>query len=333
MTKQRSRRRRLWAAVGATFALILSACGTDSGSAESATNDGGLTKVVVGVQPVTPFANVPLGVEEGLFEKYGLDVEIRVISEATTIPPALIAGQLQFSDWSYASFALLADKGLPLRIVGPGDTAGADMSSDYTQLIALKDSGITDIKQLEGKKVATNALQSLSHIQTMVALDNAGVDPESVKYIPIPYPEQAAALEAGQVDAVQTGEPFLTKLGTDNDITRLAALDVAIMPNMPVSTWMTSEKYHEQHPDIVRAFQLGLRDSSRFAQENPDKVRKFVTKFTGVDDNIAKNMILPTWVDSVDPKVQKLVDIMHDYGATKKPIDIAPYLLEFPLPE
>lgn len=69
-------------------------------------------------------------------------------------------------------------------------------------------------------------------------------------------------------------------------------------------------------------------------RRTPDKARQFVTEFAAVDDKTAEKMILPTWVDSVDPaKVQQLVDIMHEYGATKKPIDIAPYLLEFPLPE
>jgi len=334
MTSRRQRISRLWAAIGLTAALTGAACSADADSDGSAREAGDLTKIVVGVQPVTPFVNVPLGVQEGIFAKHGLDVEVRVISEATTIPPALLADQLQFSNWSYASFTLLADKRMPLRIVGPGDTAGTDLSSDYIQLITMRDSGVSSVKELAGKKIATNALLSLTHIQLMVALDKAGVDPKSVKFVPIPFPNMGAALEAGQVDAAGIAEPFITKLGQRADINPLAALDVAIMPDLPVSAWMTTEKYHKQNPDLVRAFQMALLESSQFAQDNPDKVREFVPEFAGVDKATADKMILPTWVTSVDSaKIQQVADVMHEYGATKKPVDMESYLLPVPLPE
>jgi NitT/TauT family transport system substrate-binding protein len=322
-------------AVGAIAGILLAntaACGSGDGS--DSPDAKGLTKIVVALQPVTPFAQVPLGVEKGFFEKHGLDVEIRLISEATTIPPALLADQIQFSAWSYASFATLADQGLPLVTVGPGDTAGTDSKTDYTQLIALESSGIESTKDLAGKKVATNSLASLSQVQTMVALKNAGVDPESVEYIPIPYPDMAAALKAGQVDAAQMGEPFLTKTLAELDAISLDALDVAIMPNLPVSTWMAATKYTQNSPEIVRAFQLALSDSSRYAQSHPDEIRDFLPSLTGIDEATAQAMILPTWVTEVDPaKVQSVVDTMEEFGAIENPVDMSEFMLAPPAKE
>lgn len=326
-------RRALGLALASSLFFAAAACGSgDTKSSSGGGSDGKLTKIVVGMQPITPFSNVPLGVEKGLFKKYGLDVQVKVISEATTIPPAVLAGQIDFSAWSYASFASLASKDLPLVTVGPGDIAGTDLSNDYTQLVATKDSGIKSTKDLAGKKIATNSLASLSEIQTRVALKNAGVDPDSVQIIPIPYANQGAALASGQVDAAQMAEPFLTKAKKDYGVVPLAALDAAIMPNLPVSTWLTSKKMVEQNPDIVRSFQLGLRDSSEYAQAHPDEVRAFLPSFAGVDASIAKEMILPTWVTDVDAsKVQQVVDTMHEFGAVDKQIDMAPYMLKFPL--
>lgn len=311
--------------------VTISACGS-SASDDKAAGNGELTKVVVGMQSVTPFVQVPLGVDKGLFKKHGLDVEVKIISEATTIPPAVLADQIDFAAWSYASFASLASKGLPLITVGPGDTAGTDLASDYTQLVTTKKSGIAATKDLAGKKIATNSLASLSEVQTRVALSNAGVDPDSVKIVPIPYANQGAALASGQVDAAQMAEPFLTKAKKDFDIVSLDALDVAIMPHLPVSTWFTSKKKLEQDPDVVRKFQLGLRDSSEYAQSHPDEVRAFLPEFSGVDASIVADMILPTWVTTVDPaKVQAVVDKMYEFGAVDKKVNMADYITEFPL--
>ncbi|GAA0997810.1 MetQ/NlpA family ABC transporter substrate-binding protein [Acrocarpospora macrocephala] len=313
------------AVAAALFAA--SACG-GAGTEPSAA----VRTITVGVQPNTPFAVVPLGVRQGLFQKHGLDVKIKVISTATTIPPALLADQLQFSNWSFASFATLADKKLPLKIVGPGDTAGRTLENDYIQLLTLKDGGATSVAGLTGKKIAVNSLASLTEVQVKMALKNAGVNPASVSLVPIPFPDQLAALTSGRVDAIGAGEPFLTLAKQKAELNALAALNAEIMPDLPLSLWMTSENYLQQHPEVVRAFQLGLKDSLEYARANPDALRKFIPEFAGVDAAVADKMILPTWTTSVDQaKVQRIAEIMHEYGAVASTPDMSKYILPFPI--
>lgn len=311
----------------AAFATVIAV----SACAAEPEQDTELTHIVVAMQPVTPFVNVPLGVSEGIFEKYGLDVQVRVISEAATIPPAVLADQVQFAAWSYASFTSLANSGLPLITVGPGDTAGTDLRTDYTQLITMPDSGVKETADLEGKTVATNSLNSLSHVQTIIALENAGVDVSTVTFVPIPYASQGAALEAGQIDAAQVAEPFLTKYAEELDAVALDALDAAIMPDLPVSTWFTSQKYAQENPEIVEAFQRALWESSEFAQANSDAVRAYIPGFSGVEKEIAAKMILPTWVTEVDlATIQSIADTMFKFGAIDAEIDMSQYVLASP---
>jgi NitT/TauT family transport system substrate-binding protein len=318
-------------AAGAT--ALAAGCGSGAGSAggQAAGQGGAPTKVVVGVQPAVPFAPVPLGVKMGFFKKEGLDVQIKTITTATTIPPALLAGQLQFSDWSFASFTALADKKLPLKIVGPGDLGGTTLRDDYTQLVTRKGSGIRSVAQLAGKKIAVNALASLSLAQTMAALRHAGVDPKSVTYVPIPYPDQNAALLAKRVDAVQSAEPFLTKFRSQGGVDALSALNAAVMPSLPVSTWMTSERYAEQNPKVVAAFQRGLLASLDYAQQHPEAVRAFIPSFTGVDAATASGMILPRWTTTIDAaKVQRVAEFMREYGIVKSTPRMTDYVLPLP---
>ncbi|GGM35626.1 hypothetical protein GCM10007977_041310 [Dactylosporangium sucinum] len=326
-----SRRAAVAGLLAAGVALFSTGCGEDSGPRAS---DGQLTKVAVGVQPTAPFSVVPLGVEQGIFKKYGLDVEIKIISTASTMPPAVLADQLQFSNWSFPSFAALADKKLPLKIIGAGDTAGRGEADDYIQLISLADGGVTSVSQLAGKKVAVNSLASLTEVQIKAALKAAGVDPASVELVPIPFPDQFAALAAKRVDAIGAGEPFLTAAKQKAKVNFLSALDAAVMPDLPLSLWMTSERFLQQNPKAVRAFQLALKESLEYAKSNPDKVRAFMPGFAKVDEAVAKAMILPNWTSEVDMvKVQQIVTIMHEYGVVPSAPDLSPYMTQFPLPE
>lgn len=332
MRTRMSRRAAVAGFIVAGLALVTTGCGGDSPA--PAQSSGQLTKVTVGVQPTAPFAVVPLGVEQGIFAKHGLDVEVKIISTASTMPPALLADQLQFSNWSFPSFAALADKKLPLKIIGAGDTAGRGEADDYIQLISLAESGITSVSQLAGKKVAVNSLASLTEVQIKVALKAAGVDLASVQLVPIPFPDQFAALAANRVDAIGAGEPFLTAAKQKAKVNFLAALDAAIMPDLPLSLWMTSDRFLQQDPKAVRAFQLALKESLEYAKSNPDAVRAFMPGFAKVDAAVAQAMILPNWTSDVDmAKVQQIVTIMHDYGVVPSAPDLSQYVTPFPLPE
>jgi ABC-type amino acid transport substrate-binding protein len=78
--------------------------------------------------------------------------------------------------------------------------------------VLVKDSGpIRTPKDLEGRTVAVNTLQNVGPLTINAALEKAGVDYESVKYVEVPFPEMAAALEADRVDAAWVVEPFVTQ--------------------------------------------------------------------------------------------------------------------------
>lgn len=329
----KTRLRLALAAMVAAAIAALTACG---GSASTSSNDDenlSYPTVTVGVQPNSPFAVVPLGVQQGIFKKHHLNVKIKIITTATTIPPALLAGQLQFSNWSFASFATLADKGLPLKIVGPGDTTGTNLENDYIQLVSLK-SGPASVSALAGKTIGVNSLASLSEVQIRIALKKAAVDPASVKLVPIPFSDQLAALKAGRVDAIGVAEPFLTQAKEDVPLNLLAPLDAGVMPDMPLSLWMTSGRFFAQHPDQVKQFQMGLKESLEYARNNPAAVRAFIPGFANVEPAVAQKMIMPTWVTSYDPaKVQEIAEIMHEYGIVRSTPDLTGYMVPFPLSE
>ena len=120
------------AAVGAAALLALTACGSGSPSGGGTTTGaategagsepaaGDLKQVEVGVIPIVDVAPIYLGVEEGIFEKHGLDLTLTLAQGGAAIVPAVQSGQMDFGFSNVTSLAIGRAHGLPLKLVATG---------------------------------------------------------------------------------------------------------------------------------------------------------------------------------------------------------------------
>ena len=216
------RARRLSLVVAAASALLFTAAcgggGTTSeetsaapGAEETAGEAGAdLTPLTVGVIPIVDTAAIWLGVDEGIFEKYGLDVPLDVAQGGAAIAPAVVSGDYQFGFSNVVSLLIASSKGLPLQIVAPGNFSTGDTSADIGAVVAKPDSGIASPADLAGKTVAVNTLNNIGDVTVKEVVEKAGGDPESIQFVEMGFPEMPAAVAGGQVDAAWILEPFLT---------------------------------------------------------------------------------------------------------------------------
>lgn len=78
-----------------------------------------------------------------------------------------------------------------------------------TSFIALEESGITDLEDLQGQQIAVVDLGSHLDFLARVAMQEAGHDPEAdAEYVVLPFPAQEDALRQGQIDVAGLPEPF-----------------------------------------------------------------------------------------------------------------------------
>jgi len=80
-------------------------------------------------------------------------------------------------------------------------------SDDDTKIVASKDSGITRVDQLAGKRVAT-VVGGSSHYYLDTTFYLNGIDPKSVQVKNLQPEAMADALNKGDVDAIAIWEPF-----------------------------------------------------------------------------------------------------------------------------
>lgn len=69
--------------------------------------------------PVLAIAHTPsfVGVEKGLFLKYGLDLKLKILGSGQEVVKALQAGELQFGAAAYSNYPIALERGLKTKLV------------------------------------------------------------------------------------------------------------------------------------------------------------------------------------------------------------------------
>lgn len=323
----------LAAALAATVAaaLTLGAC-SGSGASPAETPSGELTKVVVGVLPIAPAAPIQLAIDEGIFEAHGLDVELQLGDGGAALLPAVASGTMQFAVGNPLSVLTAASQGLDIRIVSgwSRNNASANDSEDLSPsgITTLESSGIKRWKDLEGKTVAINALNTQGDLGTKARVEADGGDPNLVKFIEIPFPEQLAQLEQGSVDASWTPEPFLSKARATAGVSFLGdplrAVDL-----LPTMVTFTSGEYADKHPEVVKAFRAAIAETAEFVTANEEAFRAAVVGHTGMPAEVVETINLEVISADLDPAVIKeLSALALKYGFISNKPDLGVVILK-----
>lgn len=272
------------AAFAAAAALTLTACssGSLSGDQTQAPDNGNgsteLTKVTVGLLPIAPAAAVQLGIDEGIFEKHGLEVAIETGQGGAALLPAVSSGTIQFAVGNPQSVLVAASQGLPMNIIA-GYSAITDPAP--SGIVVMEDSGISTWKDLEGKTVALNTINTQGHLTTMEMVERDGGDPTKVEFTEIAFPDQLAQLEQGNIDASWIPEPFLTASLNTEGVKWLGDPLTAIDGLYTMVTF-SSANYVQENPEITKAFVEAISESTALAMSDDAAYRDAIVEFTGM---------------------------------------------------
>jgi NitT/TauT family transport system substrate-binding protein len=303
---------------------VLAGCGTGSGTS---TNADGTTTIKVGTLPISALAPLYLGAEKGIFGRHKLKIEPQVAQSGASIIPAVVSGQQQFGFANCVSLMVGRDKGLPLKIVSQGSGAGPGESQKFEGVIVSKSSPIRTPADLAGKTIAVNAVNDIGGLLIGGALAKQGVDPKSIKYVEIGFPNVNAAVDAGRVDAAYQTEPFLDQAVHDGDRVVLYQYPV-LADQITIANYFTSEAFASKNPEVVKEFRDAMNESLTYAAAHPAEVRQVVTTFTKIPKEAADSMVLPAWNTDLDPNRNGL-DLVGQLAASTGLISKQPDFGEF----
>ncbi|HEX6360266.1 ABC transporter substrate-binding protein [Actinophytocola sp.] len=278
--------------------------------------------MTVGVIPIVDVAPIYLGVKQGFFADEGLDVKLETAQGGAAIVPAVVSGQYQFGFSNTTSLLLASSQGLPLKVVAAGVASTGEDGKDFGAVVVKPDSPIRTAKDLAGKRIAVNTLKNINTTTINNVVKEAGGDPSTISYVELPFPDIAAAVAKGDVDAGQVVEPFLT-IATGQGDRQVVSNYAGTDPDLTVGMYFTSQQYAGQNSAAVTGFGAAMKKSMDYAAAHPDEVRAILSTYTKIDPEVQKNLVLPKWPSAVDrDSVKVLGDLATDDGLITKSLDL-----------
>ncbi|ROO90195.1 NitT/TauT family transport system substrate-binding protein [Actinocorallia herbida] len=269
-----------------TAALALSACG----GSDSNEDANGLTKVNVRTDVYFTGSVLPLvaGVEQGIFEKHGLNVTLNAGKGSATTLQTVANGS---DDIGYADAGALVQavgKKMPLKMV-----AGMVQSSPLAVFVR-KDSGITSAKDLAGKTAGYTAGSAAETLFPAFA-KISGLDPESVKLNKVDIPTRDSLFVQGKTDfsfgLLNVTEPNMTL--NCCELTALGYGDAGL--DVLSSGIVTSDKYLDGNAETVRKFLAATAEAVEAANTDPDAAVESFFK-VATTSTLSKEVVKEQWL-------------------------------------
>ncbi|MFC6355986.1 ABC transporter substrate-binding protein [Luethyella okanaganae] len=317
----------------ASIALVVSACspgGAEPTPSGGASSDKPMEAVALTVGAVFTTAAVPLWIadEQGIFEKYALDVTITQSPNFAASAPALLNGQMQFANAATAPVITAVDQNMPIQIVAGVQAEQDDPSIGTNQVMVPKGSTVKRPKDLEGKTVATSAVGSGPYVGVMANYLADGGAKDGINWVVMSLSELLPALESGQIDAAIMSEPFTASARDAGFTAAFNAYHAKGVDAIPVgftdAVLVASSDYLAKNAGVAERMRSAMIEANRYAQDNPDAVRALLVSRLQLDKTTSEKVNLPAFVGEVQPAdIQSMVDAMLKVGLIKAEHDAA----------
>jgi NitT/TauT family transport system substrate-binding protein len=237
-------------------AIILTACGAPAKP----------TVVRIGIQPWIGYGPWWIAKEKGIFEKYGLQVELVDFVEDKEVNAAFASGDMDAANLATHTALKLYASGLDLKLILIEDAS-------YQADAIIAPSAITSLTDLKGKKVAYEE-GTTSDLLINYALAQNGLSLADITPVFMPASDAGATLIAGQVDVAVTYEPYISAaLAENNDLKVLYS--AAERPGLISDVLVINPKLDSKTAaTLLKVWQEALA----FYQNNPEEARAIIAK-------------------------------------------------------
>lgn len=192
-------------------------------------------------------------------------------------------------------------------------------------ILVPKDSPVTRVADLKGKKVALNKGSNV-HYLLVRALEEAGLKYSDIQTVYLPPADARAAFERGSVDAWVIWDPY--QAAAEQQLQARTLRDgTGIVDNNQF--YLATRPYATQHPDVINALVEEVRAVGEWSKANPDEVTHQVAPLLGLPENITAISVKRQGYGAqfITPQVseaqQKIADTFYQLKLIPKPLKIA----------
>ena len=273
--------------------------------------------VRVGALPIDNGAEPFYGVDMGFFKKAGLDVQVTTFPSGGAAAAALVGGAIDIGITDAVSMASAHSREVPISYIAAA-TLHTLTSPAYAVLVGAGSTYKTG-KDFEGKTVAVNGLKNILQIPFMAWVENTGGDPSKIKFIEMPFASQAAAIDAGTIDAASISEPFITNALASGKCRAIPQTANGLAPQFAFSGWTVQNDWAAKNPDLVKKFVAGMEETAKWANANRPLTAQILVKNSKMSPEIASKLMRVLYGEKLlASDFQPVYDAAAKYGVIPK---------------
>jgi NitT/TauT family transport system substrate-binding protein len=266
--------------------------------------------VRVAVMGVANFTPLVVARDKGFFAEEKLNVTWSTVNQGAIAVEAVFGGSAEVGGGSIFEPMVARGNGLDMMFIAASSRIRSAPPDNSGIAVRTADS-INSAKDLVGKKVSAGLINGPNYAHMREWLQRNGVDPASVQFLEIPFPQMADALFQNRLDAVWNVEPFLTFMVKSGNARVIAYPYQENVPRMDITGYVARETWVKANSDVARRFKRAV-DRATTHLINADKAERdqWVAKYTGAKPEIVTALNLPEFTTEFNiPSLKANFDI------------------------
>jgi NitT/TauT family transport system substrate-binding protein len=225
---------------------------------------------------------IPQGVEQGIFKKNNIEVEMTWTRGGAETLQAIITDS---ADVAIANGILgvigAASKGAPVKIVSAQMTGAPDLF-----WYVKADSAVKTMKDLEGRTMGYSRPGSSTHLVAQALAEHFKVKPKLVSTGGVP--DTRTQVMSGQIDAGWSAPPYNLDLVNEGKVRIIArGTELTEMNDQTVRVNAASTKFLKEKRDVARRFMKAYHESIEWVYANPEKAAQWYAGFAQITPEVA----------------------------------------------
>lgn len=222
-------------------------------------------------------AIVPGAYHQGVFKKYGLDVEYIALDSGTLGMQTLLANEIQ---------VLFTTGALPVTSnLQGGDVTIIAGGINFFPFKLIVRPEIKSPADLRGKSVAISRFGSASDFAVVAALEKLGVNPKQATLLQLGgNPSRLAALAGGSVQATVFSEPYASMAVKKFGMREVLDLADSGIP-FPQNCFMVRRSYLEQNRGKIVNFMKGVIEGLYVLKKEKGAAIQVIKRYLRIDED------------------------------------------------
>ena len=281
-----------------------------------------LPTIRIGTTPIDAGAEPYYAQAMGFFKAAGINVQIQAFSNGAVLSAAVAGGSLDIGQSNVVSLSSAHERGIPFLLVAPASLY--TYKQPQSALMIAANSTLKTAKDLNGKTIAVNRLQTISQLGPEAWIDKNGGTLSSVKFIELPFPAMEDALNSGRVDAALISEPVLTD-ARSHGLKLLNNVYDSIGKDFLIGAWFTTSAWAKAHPDLVKKYIAVMAQTAKWANTHRPESAKILEAETKTP--VTSTTMRVIFGETIDPEqIQSLIEVCAKYGVIKQAFPVADFI-------